>query len=175
MQDQNNNVAGNNIAGEPSKAEQFLEMLRGAEAAIFIQTDEAGALLIRGVAANSAYRPGQDAAHAFMAAVQGEHDHLLDVVNGRQNDATRFRALRTFALMKGTDSARFEAVNEMLQKFEHDNHLDDEKARTEADHNAIADFLALAILETEPVLLAPTTVRDEPAAIYTGPGLVLPH
>lgn len=131
-------------------AEQMLAMLRGAEAAVFIETDSDNALTIRAVTTSGNYDPQHNASHAFVAAIQLEHGHLMDVVNGRYTDALRFRALRDFAVLANVDPARFEIVSSMLHAYEESESLADEKLRTEADFVKIADFMVHALLETDP-------------------------
>lgn len=134
----------------PAPAKQLLAMLRSAEAAVFIETNGAGELVIRAVVVVGEYNPGGDPVHAYVAAIQSEHGHLLDVVNGRYTDALRFRALRDFAVLANVDPARFEVVSSMLHRYEESENLADEKLRTEADFVKIADFMVQALLATDP-------------------------
>lgn len=151
MQDEKNPIT------EPVQvpAEQLLAMLRGAEAAVFIEVDGAGQLKIRAVTTTGNYDPEHVASHAYVATIHSEHGYLLDVVNGRYTDALRFRALRDFAILANVDPKRFEVVSSMLHAYEESENLADEKARTEADFVKIADFMCHALLETDP------TVHDE--------------
>lgn len=172
MQDQNEHKV---VKSDEDVPKEMIEQMKRSEAVLFVGVGEDGAVAFQGAVAGGVYRPEQNPAHAFVAAIYSEHRHLLDIVNNRPTDATRFRALRSFALLKKSDEARFNAINEMLQKFEHDHKLDDEAARIAEDHNAIADFIAIALLETEPVELHETTVNTDAPAVYAGPKLVLPH
>jgi len=159
MQEKNQ---GNTDAPELTGTQHLLDMLRSAESAIFVEVDATGALLIRCVTTRGEYQPETDAADAYVAAVKSEHQHLIDVVNGRTTDAGRFRALRDFAVLANTDKERFEVVNGMLSSFELDENMPPETQRTAADHNTFADFLMFALAETEPVLTAPTAAPAEP-------------
>lgn len=147
--DQKNNT---NEAPEKMKApaEQLLAMLRSSEAAIFIELSETGTLVIRCVTTRGDFIPEQDPVHAYVGAVKGEHDYLMDVVNGRYNDAARYRALRDFGVLANTDAARFEIVNGMLHAYEESENLADENQRTEEDFAKIANFLCHALTETAP-------------------------
>lgn len=138
---------------------QLLEMLGQAEAAIFIHTKDGNTITIQAVATSGEFEPDTNLAHAYVHAFQGEHQHLLDLVNGRQNDAVRFRALREFAMLGRGDPERFQKVNGMLYEFEESRGLANEANRSEQDYTDIADFIVLALVETAPVgpIAAPGT------------------
>lgn len=137
---------------------ELIASVQRAEALLFIYAGEDGVLRVQGTVKGGNYQPGQVASHAYMAAVYSEHGYLLDVVNGRINDALRYRALRDFAMLANVDPARFEVVSGMLHQFEESENLADEKKRTEADFVRIADFMVHALLETDP---AEPTEHDE--------------
>lgn len=149
MQDQQD-VVQKVVHGDGELPAELLACVQRADALLFIDTGEDGALRVQGTVKGGIYQPEQVAAHAYMAAVYSEHGHLLDVVNGRYTDALRFRALRDFAILANVDPARFEKVSGMLHQFEESENLADEKLRTEADFVKIADFMVHALLETDP-------------------------
>lgn len=114
--------------------------------------------------AGGQFTPETNAVHAYVQAVVDEHVNLIRRVNGVPTDGDRYRALRDFAVLAATDKSRFERINEQFQKLEES--LPPPDQRAPADHDQVADFLAFAILESEPGSVAS---GDEQ------PGIILPH
>lgn len=137
---------------EPMNANHVDEIAQ-PEAIIHLGIDDKGSLTVSGLFANE-FAPASNIAHAFMQMVRDEHDYLMSRVLGRYTDADRFRALRDFAVIGNTDPARFEVVNELLQKFEEKSGMDPAQGkRSEADFVKMANFLCHAMIETKPEVL----------------------
>lgn len=164
----------NGMTTEQAAQDSLNEHIEAASALIIIGIDEDGVLRIEPTIKGLAYEPGSNKAHAYLSAVVSDHDNLLHIVNGRINDAARFRALRDFAVLKTTDPERFEVINGMLNKYETSGELKPEAEREAADFDKVANFLAYAIQETVPVLAAPTAVEEKPEPKIFVPTLVKP-
>lgn len=172
MQDQNQKIEKVVESAAPGELPASLVAeIAQAGAIIILGEDDKGALTMRGTVPGGAFEPTTYAPHAFVQAVYDNYQDLVARVNGKITDAGRYRALRDFAVMAQVDKPRFEAVNAMLQKFEEGGAVPAETERTAADHDKFAEFLALAIQETEPDLVAPTVnpERDDtPQIILPG-------
>lgn len=122
----------------------------GSSALLVLRQNDAGELVMNATVMEGAFLPETNIAHAFVAQVYAEFKNLTAGVHNGTTDAMRYRGMRDFALLANTDEARFEALNAMLQAFEEDNGYTEADKRSAADCDAIADFMCLALAETEP-------------------------
>lgn len=173
MKDQKNSIGIEQVveASAPGQLPaQLLREIQSAEALIMVSLNEQGALVIRPTVPGREFNPEHDPVHAFVQQVIQEHHNLVAGMQGKITDTLRYRALRDFAVMAQADKPRFEQINGMLQKFEEGGTVPAEAARTAADHDKFAEFLALAIQETEPDLVAPNTEAERDEA----PQIIIP-
>lgn len=148
------------------------QQILAADVIILIGSSETNdnALTVKQVYASGEADPEHVASHAYAHAALQAHPDLLRTVRGEPTDAHRYRALRDFAMLATTDKPRFEAVNSMLHQFEEETGVPDEDKRVAADHDAVADFLAQALIETEYVM-----VETPAPALELPVRLVLPN
>jgi hypothetical protein len=173
MQDQKNSIGIEQIfegAGPGQLPAQLVKEIMAAEALLMVSLNEQGTLVIRPTVPGREFNPQHDPVHAFVQQVITEHHNLVAGMQGKITDTLRYRALRDFAVMAQADKPRFEKINAMLQKFEEGGAVPAESARTAADHDKFAEFLALAIQETEPDLVAPTVAAERDGT----PQIILP-
>lgn len=150
------------------------KLIEASQALVLIGIADDETLVVKHTITGGKYEPGSNKAHAFLSAIVVDHENLLHMVNGRINDAARFRALREFADLGRTDPDRFNVINAMLNEYELSGELKPEKEREPADYDKMANFLAYAIQETVPVLAAPTVVAEKGEPKIFVPTLVKP-
>lgn len=144
-----------NRAQDANFPDALAQQILAADVIIMIGSSETNenALIVKQVYASGEADPEHRASHAYAHAALVAHDDLVRTVRGEPTDAHRYRALRDFAMLATTDKPRFEAVNSMLHQFEEETGVPAEDKRVAADHDAVADFLAQALIETEYVMV----------------------
>jgi hypothetical protein len=178
MQDKQINIPDNSrIVKSDTPGElpaDFLERLAASDVVILVGSSESKdqELTMHTILPGGLFNPEQILSHAYAEALHGEHVDLVRKVRGLPTDAMRFRALRAFAGLYGTDPERFEKINAGLQSFEEQNGLADESShRTPEDYDRIADFVLQSLIETEPAEQAP----DQEGLDVPATSIILPH
>lgn len=133
---------------------QLAEHLTTASVVLFINNTESGGVEVKPVVPGQKYDPENNPAHLLMSVITHELPNLTAMANGEINDSVRYQALREFAMLAKSDKERFEAVNVALQEYESKHKVNLAEASDPAAFDDYADFLADALLVTDPEELA---------------------
>lgn len=124
--------------------------LKNADVVIFISRTEDEQVVVKPVVPGAAYDPEHNDAHMLMAVITHELPNLMAQANGTLTDSDRYQALRAFALLAKGDKDRFEQVNVGLQEYETKHKVNLAEATDPAAFDGYANFLADALLVTDP-------------------------
>lgn len=164
--------ASGRSASEP--IDRLMARIGLADVVVLIGSSEENdlALKIETIIPGGLFNPERVASHAYAQVLVGMNEDVLAIVRGEPTDATRYRALRDFGALAGTDPERFEKINEGLHAYELAEGLADEATtRKPEDFDRIADFVMQALIETNPAQQA----ADQDGLDAPAPSIIIAH
>jgi hypothetical protein len=130
----------------------------GFDVIVKFQQDDAHNLTMEASYQGETFDPEHIKTHCALDLLHKHFPDLVAQINGLPTDGDRFRALLEYSMLGQAEATRerFDQISQMQQDFEERLSLKADGARTPEEFRATADFILHALLDTAPVLTAPT-------------------